>query len=87
MSHKKGIDKKLLSGSAQGFNSQFLNLFGFSISESFLWCINEKIWTHLGKVMEVFRRRMCLCSVQIEQKNNCSISEMLLCHTVSEIRH
>ena len=28
VSHKKGIDKKLLFGAAQGFNSQFLNLFG-----------------------------------------------------------
>ena len=36
---KKGIDKKLLIGAAQGFNSQFLNLFGFSISVSFVWCI------------------------------------------------
>ena len=27
---KKGIDKKLLFGAAQGFNSQFLNLFRFS---------------------------------------------------------
>ena len=36
---KKGIDKKLLFGAAQGFNSQFLNLFGFSISVSFVWCI------------------------------------------------
>ena len=39
VSHKKGIDKKLLFGAAQGFNSQFLNLFGFSISVSFVWCI------------------------------------------------
>ena len=31
VSHKKGIDKKLLVGAAQGFNSQFFNLFGFSI--------------------------------------------------------
>ena len=37
MSHKKGIDKKLEA--AQGLNLQFLNLFGFSISESFVWCI------------------------------------------------
>ena len=39
VSHKKGIDKKLLFGAAQGFNSQFLNLVGFSISVSFVWCI------------------------------------------------
>ena len=39
VSHKKGIDKKLLFGAAPGFNSQFLNLFGFSISMSFVWCI------------------------------------------------
>ena len=39
VSHKKGIDKKLLAGPAHGFNSQFLNLFGFSISVSFVWCI------------------------------------------------
>ena len=32
---KKSIDKKLLFRAAQGFNSQFLNLFGFSISVSF----------------------------------------------------
>ena len=36
VSHKKGIDKKLLFGAAQGFNLQFLNLFGFSISVSFV---------------------------------------------------
>ena len=36
MSHKEGIDKKLLVGYAHGFNSQFLNLFGFSISVSFV---------------------------------------------------
>ena len=39
VSHKKGIDKKLSVGAARGFNSQFLNLFGFSISVSFVWCI------------------------------------------------
>ena len=39
VSHKKGIDKKLLFGAAQGFNLQFLNLFGFSTSVSFVWCI------------------------------------------------
>ena len=36
---KKGIDKKLLVGAAHDFNSQFLNLVGFSISVSFVWCI------------------------------------------------
>ena len=36
MSHKKCINKKLLVGAAHGFNSQFLNLFGFSISASFV---------------------------------------------------
>ena len=36
---KKGIDKKLLVGAAHDFNPQFLNLFGFSISVSFVWCI------------------------------------------------
>ena len=39
VSHKKGIDRKLIFGAAQGFNSQFLILFGFSISVSFVWCI------------------------------------------------
>ena len=39
VSHKKGIDKKLLFGADQGFNSQFLMLFGFSVSVSFVWCI------------------------------------------------
>ena len=33
---KKGIDKKLLVGAAHDFNSHFLNLFGFSISVSFV---------------------------------------------------
>ena len=33
---KKGIDKKLSFGAAHNFNSQFLNLFGFSISVSFV---------------------------------------------------
>ena len=36
---KIGIDKKFSFGAAQGFNSQFLNLFEFSISVSFVWCI------------------------------------------------
>ena len=36
---KKGIDKKLLFGAAQGFNSQFFKLFGFSITVRFVWCI------------------------------------------------
>ena len=36
---KKRINKKLLFGAAQGFNSQFLNIFGFSISVSFVWYI------------------------------------------------
>ena len=36
---KKHINKKLLVGAAHNFNSQFLNLFGFSISVSFVCCI------------------------------------------------
>ena len=36
---QKGIDEKLLFWRAHSFNSQFLNLFGFSISASFVWCI------------------------------------------------
>ena len=36
---KKVSIKKLLFGAAQGLNLQFLNLFGFSISVSFVWCI------------------------------------------------
>ena len=39
VSEKKGIDKNLLFGAAQGFDSRFLNLYGFSISVSFVWCI------------------------------------------------
>ena len=39
VSQKKGIDKKPFFGAAQGLNIQFLNLFGFSISVSFVWCI------------------------------------------------
>ena len=39
VSHKKGIDKKLLFGAVQGLSLQFLNLIGFSISVSFVWCI------------------------------------------------
>ena len=39
VSQEKDIDKKLLFGAAQGFNSQLLNLFGFRISVSFVWCI------------------------------------------------
>ena len=38
VSHEKGIDK-LLFGTIQGFNLQFLNLFGLSVSVSFAWCI------------------------------------------------
>ena len=36
---KKGIDKKLSVGVARDFNPQILNLFGFGISVSFVWCI------------------------------------------------
>ena len=36
VSDEKGIDKKLLVGAAHGFSSQFLNLFGFSISVNFV---------------------------------------------------
>ena len=36
---KKGIDKKLFLGADPGLNSQFLNLFGFNTSVSFVWCI------------------------------------------------
>ena len=36
---KKGINKKLLVGADHDFTSQFLNSFGFSVSESFVWCI------------------------------------------------
>ena len=39
VSQKEGIDKKLLFGAAQGLNLQILNLFGFSIPVSFVWCI------------------------------------------------
>ena len=40
---KKRIDKKLSVGTAHDFNSHFLNLFGFSISVSFVCCIIQKI--------------------------------------------
>ena len=39
VSCRKGINKKLLIGHAHGFNSQFLNLFGFKTSVSFVQCI------------------------------------------------
>ena len=70
VSHKIGSDKKLLFGAAHGFNLQFLNLFGFSISVRFLWCIIQRIWPHPGKVIAVFRRCMCLFDVQIQWKNS-----------------
>ena len=35
----KGTDKKNLAGAAHGLNSQFLDLFVFSISIRFIWCI------------------------------------------------
>ena len=54
---KKISIKKLLFGATQGLNLQFLNLFGFSISVSFVWCIIYRIWTHLGKVIAVFSER------------------------------
>ena len=63
---RKGIDKKLSFGTAHNFNSQFLNLFGFSMSVSFVWCFIWKIWTDLGKVTAVFRRCTCFFSVQIQ---------------------
>ena len=37
VSHKKGIDKKLLFGAAQGLNLQILNLFEFSLSVSLVY--------------------------------------------------
>ena len=37
VSHKEGIDKKLLFGAAQGLNLQILNLFGFSLSVSLVY--------------------------------------------------
>ena len=37
VSRKKGVDKKLLVGAAHGLNSQFLNLFEFSMSVSSVW--------------------------------------------------
>ena len=36
---RKSIDKKLLVGAAHDSNPQFLDLFGFSIFVSFVWCI------------------------------------------------
>ena len=36
---RKGIDKKLSVAAAHDFNLQFLNLFEFSISVSFVWRI------------------------------------------------
>ena len=36
---KKVSIKKLLVGATHRFNSQFLNLFGFSICVRFVWCI------------------------------------------------
>ena len=39
VSQTNGIDKKFLFRAVQGFNSQFLNLIGVSISASFVWCI------------------------------------------------
>ena len=74
---KKGIDRKLLFGAAQGLNLQFLNLFGFSISVSFVWCIIYRIWTHLGKVIAVFRRGMCFLAFKFSRKTaikNASVS-------------
>ena len=68
VSHKKGINKKLLFGAAQGFNLQFLNSFGFSISVSFVWCIIYRIWTHLGKIIAVFRRGMCFLAFTFMRK-------------------
>ena len=41
-SHKKGINKKLLFGAAQGLKLQFLNLFGFSMSVSVLFGVSFK---------------------------------------------
>ena len=61
---KKRIDKKLLVGAAHDFNSQVLNLFGFSLSVSFWLVYHLKILAHLGRATAVFRRRICLFSVQ-----------------------
>ena len=58
MSHKKGIDKKLSVGPAQGSNSQFLNLFGSSISVR-LFGVSSYLDASRGKATAFFRRRMC----------------------------
>ena len=39
VSHKKDVNKKLSVGAVHAFNFQVLNLFGFSLSVSFVWCI------------------------------------------------
>ena len=48
----KGINKKLLIGVAHDFNPQFLNLFGFSISVSFVWITIQEIWMHLVNLQQ-----------------------------------
>ena len=65
---KKVSMKKPLFEAAEGLNLQFLNLFGFSISVSFVWCVIYRIWTHLGKVMAVFLTDMCFLAFKFSRK-------------------
>ena len=68
VSQEKGINKKLLVGAAHDFNPQFLNLFGFSISVSFVWCIIWKIRAHLVGVTAVVQRRTCFLAFKFSRK-------------------
>ena len=70
MSYKKVSIKKHLVGAAHGFNLRFLNLFRFSISVSFVWCIIQKIWKHLGKVTAVFGEVFLSCNSAEKQLLN-----------------
>ena len=52
-----------------------------------LFDVQGVIKRYLGRVTADFQRRTCFFSVQIQWKNSYQISEMVLCHAVSRIRH
>ena len=80
VSHKKGINKKkLLIGSAHGFNSQFLILFGSSIS-FFGASFNRFgcIWVKLQQFLETYMYVLFKCAYSVEKQplnfRNASVS-------------
>ena len=60
VSHKKGIDKKLLFGAAQGLNLQILNLFGFRLYLQVLFGVSFKEFGHICAKLWQFFVKVCV---------------------------